>query len=692
MSGGQSGQLQPYADAGWAFLPLGHSTDEKWGKVSVSGYKRVLTHEGAVAHIGGGYNVGAMVPEGCAVIDIDRRHLPDGVNMEAALQMVDGTLRCSVSMRRWPRVRTGDNGLHLYVRLDDPEMVPNWPKYIEFLPGPRQIVAAGSIHPGTRQMYQWQGKDILPLTALPVVTVLGEKRKVRTTVSDERLEVTPEELKRLLSNLDPQDFQGYHGEWFSLLCASHHATLGSEDGLQAFLEWSGGDAAYTGQDESIRAQWSGLAERTHTPVTVWTLVHTVRRHGGKDIPERLVRLPDDTRGRIYIELMDELSELNGKYAFVIRGGRGRVLDVRPKRGGSWQFTPVEDWASLMRNRKVMLPEGPKGAMKPRKLSDLWMEWAGRRTHTDIVMDPKAAPGGFGRTFNLWRGLPKLKTAGGLPEDFVTLVDEVLSGGDGKVSEYLWNWMAMAVQMPERPAEVAVVLRGGQGTGKGTFARALLDMVAPHSQHMSSPGQLVGRFTAGLQDCVVLYLDEAFSEGLRGGEGELKRLITEPTLRLEAKFMEAIEVPNRLSVIMSSNKTHVVPVGMDDRRFMVTDVDVEKLGADRQQSGDFFVRLNRRLAAGGLGELRRHLLERDITGWSPRDNIPKTVALMQQKLYSLNLVESWWVDTLSSGLINGRDMTDTEGFTSAELVGAFHSWQSDNRGRARGCACWKRPLS
>ena len=57
------------------------------------------------------------------------------------------------------------------------------------------------------------------------------------------------------------------------------------------------------------------------------------------------------------------------------------------------------------------------------------------------------------------------------------IHEVVCHGSVKLSDYLLGWMAHMVQHPDRQGEVAVVMRGGEGTGKGTlecivaFARA-----------------------------------------------------------------------------------------------------------------------------------------------------------------------------------------------------------------------------
>jgi hypothetical protein len=102
-------------------------------------------------------------------------------------------------------------------------------------------------------------------------------------------------------------------------------------------------------------------------------------------------------------------------------------------------------------------------------------------------------------------------------------------GDTDHAQYLLDWMAHACQHPDRQAETAVVMRGREGTGKGVCAKYLGQLFGPHYVHISQARHLVGHFNAPLQQCSVLFADEAFFAGDRSHEGTLKYLITEPTL-------------------------------------------------------------------------------------------------------------------------------------------------------------------
>jgi phage/plasmid-associated DNA primase len=145
---------------------------------------------------------------------------------------------------------------------------------------------------------------------------------------------------------------------------------------------------------------------------------------------------------------------------------------------------------------------------------------------------------------------------------------ILCNSDAEAFEWVLNWLARAVQQPDCPGEVALVLCGGRGAGKGMFARAVASLFGQHARQISQARHLTGNFNAHLADCVLLFVDEAFWAGDKQGESVLKSIITEPTLAIEKKGLDVVMVPNMLDVIMASNNTWVVPAGLDERRFLV----------------------------------------------------------------------------------------------------------------------------
>jgi hypothetical protein len=104
-----------------------------------------------------------------------------------------------------------------------------------------------------------------------------------------------------------------------------------------------------------------------------------------------------------------------------------------------------------------------------------------------------------------------------------------------------------------------------------FARTFGALFGQHFLHLSDARHLTGNFNAHLRDSCLVFADEAFYAGDKQHEGQLKRLVTEPTLMIEAKYANAVSVRNCLHLIVASNDDWVVPAGTDERRFFVLDV-------------------------------------------------------------------------------------------------------------------------
>jgi hypothetical protein len=188
-------------------------------------------------------------------------------------------------------------------------------------------------------------------------------------------------------------------------------------------------------------------------------------------------------------------------------------------------------------------------------------------------------------------------------------------------------MACAVQHPHRQGEVAVVFRGKEGTGKGVAAKEFGRLLGAHFRHVVHAKHLTGHFNAHLQQCSVLFADEAFFAGDRSHESILKALITEETLLIESKGIDPFPVRNCVHLIMSSNSDWVIPAGADARRYFVLNV-----GDARIQDHGYFAAITAEMDSGGREALLDLLLGRDLSGFNVR-LVPQTKALAEQKQHS-----------------------------------------------------------
>ena len=248
----------------------------------------------------------------------------------------------------------------------------------------------------------------------------------------------------------------------------------------------------------------------------------------------------------------------------------------------------EEFKKMVCHQSVTVDTGGMGRYveKKKPLGEWWLSNPRRRQYDGLILDPDAGNVSDGK-LNLWRGFGVTPVKG----DWGRLRDhtlEVVCNSDQERFDYLYNWMAWAVQHPADRAEVAVVMQGKQGTGKGTLANAMRKLFGTHGLHISSAAHLAGRFNAHMRNCMLLFADEAYWPGDKAAEGSLKRMLTEPTLAIEGKGRDLVEVPNMLHVMMGSNESWVVPAGEDERRYFVM-----KVSGSRIQDPSWFRPLNMR---------------------------------------------------------------------------------------------------
>ena len=222
-------------------------------------------------------------------------------------------------------------------------------------------------------------------------------------------------------------------------------------------------------------------------------------------------------------------------------------------------------------------------------------------------------------------------------------------------------MAFAVQHPGKLPEVALVLRGKQGTGKGVFARWFGELFGQHFLHLSQARHVAGNFNAHLQDAVLVFADEAFLAGDHQAEGSLKMLVTEPELVIEQKGKDVTRAKNLIHLIVASNHDWVIPAAAEERRFCVLDV-----SDARAQDHEYFGALVRQMEEGGLEAMLYDLLHEDLSGFNVR-KAPVTAALQDQKFRSMDSFAKWWFGRLSDGQVRDDDSGWVEAVPRDELV-------------------------
>jgi len=160
---------------------------------------------------------------------------------------------------------------------------------------------------------------------------------------------------------------------------------------------------------------------------------------------------------------------------------------------------------------VEVPDGRGGTRLDRApLGHWWLSHRDRRQFRGVTFRP-GSPKVVNGCLNLWQGWGVEPRPGdwGLIREHIKVV---LAGGNEEFADYIIHWIAWAIQNPAAQAEVALVLIGEKGAGKGTLVRCLERIFGAHTFQVTSREEVIGKFNGHLQDCVLFVADEAYWGG------------------------------------------------------------------------------------------------------------------------------------------------------------------------------------
>mgnify|MGYP001766034591 FL=1 len=379
---------------------------------------------------------------------------------------------------------------------------------------------------------------------------------------------------------------------------------------------------------------STLLGRMPSPVENWSAGE--RRAEGGEAPAAVSATPRD--------MGYSVEAMNRRHALVRVGSKVMVLDENPDAPIEQRLTllTAEAFHAWYANTATEICTAD-GTVKSTTWSARWWKDRQRRQYKGLCFFPNPdgapSPEGF---FNLWKGYSVAARKGGSWGIFRDHLLTNVCGGDEGLFRWVFAFFAHMMQRPRERIGVALVMRGKMGTGKTLPVEVFGSLIASHFFLVDDPRYVTGNFNAHMASCVLLGAEEAVWAGDKAAEGRLKGLITSTFQMIENKGVDPIRLDNYVRLVMTSNEGWVVPAGKDERRFCVTDV------SDRcKENHEYFAELLAELDDGGREALLHDLLDFDLSTVNLR-TIPKTDALLEQKIRSFSSVEAWWFERLKEG--------------------------------------------
>lgn len=220
--------------------------------------------------------------------------------------------------------------------------------------------------------------------------------------------------------------------------------------------------------------------------------------------------------------------------------------------------------------------------------------------------------------------------------------EIICDRNDDAYNYLINYLAHAIQKPEDKPGVAIVFLSDSGCGKGTFYTLLNKIWGQSSIEVNDVKHIIGNFNAALQNNNIVFMDEALFKGNHEGMERLKNLITEKTIRVEKKYVQAYDIDSFHRFFAASNSEHFAHIPVDDRRFCFY-----RVSNQYKQNLEYFDQLHNTLEHGEeVAGFLHYLANLDIKGFNPKRRII-TQEHIEQRIQSLKGFERFWYEALQN---------------------------------------------
>lgn len=350
----------------------------------------------------------------------------------------------------------------------------------------------------------------------------------------------------------------------------------------------------------------------------------IRSNPSKGLPENVFRTA-----------AEGVAAMNKVLAAVYPGGKTRFATYDR---GALKLMSRYDAEARFANWRYIDPEDKQGK-RLLPLFKAWLSSSDRREYADIGFEPGLDDPGF---LNLWQGFAIEPNSGGSWKLMRRHLLEVVCGGDVGYFVRLIAWLAQMVQAPRKKTGTAVVIVGKKGVGKSILTEYVGRFLGAHMVKVASERHLTGNFNSHLGQALLIVAEEAIWGGNKKLDGILKDMITSPTMVLERKGIDAIEVANHARLILLSNEKRVVPASSDERRYFMLEANDIYRGDE-----DYFNALAAEMEGDGPAAMLHDLLNFDFGVVNLRQP-PMTRALKAQIFENLDYQERWLFDLLADG--------------------------------------------
>ena len=155
------------------------------------------------------------------------------------------------------------------------------------------------------------------------------------------------------------------------------------------------------------------------------------------------------------------------------------------------------------------------------------------------------------------------------KEHIRFITDDMSELANDCKEYLLDWMAHIFQKPHLKTNTMIILKGGEGIGKGVLMKILQGMIGDNYYYQTPDPQrdLFGNFNSIGKARLLINFDEGEKSQTDRFYEQLKNNITEETITSREKYQKAIKLKNYARYIMTTNNDNVIKISDTNRRFV-----------------------------------------------------------------------------------------------------------------------------
>lgn len=394
-----------------------------------------------------------------------------------------------------------------------------------------------------------------------------------------------------------------------------------------------------------------------------------------------------------------LHKLNQEITLVVNPSIYYVKHTHDPKG----FAPYLDVGAIRSSRemsetllphRIVVDNGDKKVVRP--LFDIWNSWASRMTVRRMSYAPgeQTIENGI---LNLWTGwgvnpIPEGSTPDVGPWD--SLLSLLFAPEDAHLRQWFERWCAYPIQFPGTKILSCVIMSSRQhGVGK-SFVSEILARIYGRAGDVAQGKLLNGTenvnagkidlnaLTSGRNDWVRCK-QFAFGEDVRGTtmqesreiRDQLKDAVTRSTVRIDEKYVKAVEFPDKCNLMFSTNDPTNFHMDDEDRRFFVYN------SRAMPESQEFYQRIDTWAKSYGPAHLHRYFLDMDLGDFNPMGRPPVTETKRMVMAMNRSWVDDWALQLKENPEVvlvgsSGRPLFWTYSFN--ELFALYSACRSDDK--------------